>query len=201
MPETGLSKAERTRRFIIEKSSPIFNRKGYAGTSLSDLTKATGLTKGSIYGNFKNKDEVAVCAFRHNITFTIDALRLEVDKAATNIEKLLAYPRVYRRNIKAIMAIGGCPILNTVIDADNTNDTLRKLAVDTIIEWKQAIMVLVRRGKTAGEIKADAEESAVAETIISLIEGGIAMTRATGQESYIRNAIDQTEQIIRSISG
>jgi TetR/AcrR family transcriptional repressor of nem operon len=37
--------------------------KGYSGTSMSDITAATGLTKGSIYGNFENKDEVAIAAF------------------------------------------------------------------------------------------------------------------------------------------
>jgi len=199
MSETGLPKAERTKRFIIERSAPIFNKKGYAGTSLSDLTQATGLTKGSIYGNFKNKDEVAVCAFHHNLAFIIESLTSEIERAETYIEKLLVYPRVYRRNIKGMLAIGGCPILNTVIDADNTNDTLRTLAVDTIDNWKRAIKGLVRKGKVAGEIKDDTDESVVAENIISLIEGGNAMTKATGEESYIRNAIDQTERIIEAI--
>ncbi len=54
------SKAERTRKFIVERTAPIFNMKGYSGTSLTDLTAATGLTKGSIYGNFENKDDVAI---------------------------------------------------------------------------------------------------------------------------------------------
>ncbi len=60
-----MNKAERTRHFIIEKAAPIFNTKGYAGTSLSDMTEATGLTKGSIYGNFADKDEVALACFEH----------------------------------------------------------------------------------------------------------------------------------------
>jgi AcrR family transcriptional regulator len=197
--ETGLSKAERTKRFIIETSAPIFNRKGYAGTSLSDLTRATGLTKGSIYGNFKNKDDVAVCAFNHNLSFIIESLADEIGRADGYIGKLLAYPKVYRQNIKAMITIGGCPILNTVIDADNTNETLRSLAKETIDNWKGAIMKLVRRGQAAGEIKADADAAVIAENIICLIEGGNAMTKATGEESYIRNAIRRTEKIIEAI--
>ncbi|HAE68223.1 MAG TPA: TetR/AcrR family transcriptional regulator, partial [Sphingobacterium sp.] len=54
-----MSKAEQTRQYIIEKTAPIFNKKGYFATSLSDITTATGLTKGSIYGNFKDKDDLA----------------------------------------------------------------------------------------------------------------------------------------------
>ena len=43
-----MTKADRTRSYIIEQVAPIFNKKGVHGTSLSDITNATGLTKGAI---------------------------------------------------------------------------------------------------------------------------------------------------------
>ncbi len=58
-----MNKAERTKQFIIEQTASIFNKKGYAGTSLQDITAATSLTKGSIYGNFGGKDDVALAVF------------------------------------------------------------------------------------------------------------------------------------------
>ena len=70
-----MGKAERTREFIVEKTAPLFNRKGYAGTSMSDLTEATGLTKGAIYGNFENKDEVALAAFDYNLARMVQRVR------------------------------------------------------------------------------------------------------------------------------
>src|SRR3954463_8306950 len=90
-----MSKAEKTRQFIVEKTAPIFNAKGYVGTSLSDMTEATGLTKGSIYGNFANKDEVAVAAFEHNWKQVQAIMRAEMDKRTTNKEKLLALAGVH----------------------------------------------------------------------------------------------------------
>ena len=50
-----LTKSELTSKFIIETVAPIFNKKGYAATSMSDITNATNLTKGAIYGNFENR--------------------------------------------------------------------------------------------------------------------------------------------------
>ena len=44
-----ISKSEKTTKYIIKTVAPIFNRKGYAATTMSDLTAATGLTKGAIY--------------------------------------------------------------------------------------------------------------------------------------------------------
>ena len=60
-------KAEQTTRFIISTVAPIFNKNGYYGTSMSDITAATGLTKGAIYGNFKNKEDLAFAAFEFNV--------------------------------------------------------------------------------------------------------------------------------------
>ena len=82
------TKAAQTSAFIIETVAPIFNKNGYAGTSLSDITKATGLTKGAIYGNFKNKEELAVAAF--NTTVKKMLRRITEHQSITNspLEKL-----------------------------------------------------------------------------------------------------------------
>ena len=62
-----LTKAEQTTQFIIEKVAPLFNQKGYAATSMSDITRVTGLTKGAIYGNFENKEAIAIAAFDKSV--------------------------------------------------------------------------------------------------------------------------------------
>ena len=136
MKKTPQSKAERTKRFIIETAAPIFNKKGYYGTSLSDLTQATGLTKGGIYGNFANKEELAVHAFQHNVAFISDAFRQGIAAEETYIGKLLAYPRVYQRLKEKLLNMGGCPILNTAVEADDTNPVLSRLGrgPDRILE-------------------------------------------------------------------
>ncbi len=47
-----MTKAEKTKQFILEKAAVLFNQNGYAGTSMDDIMKATGLSKGALYGNF-----------------------------------------------------------------------------------------------------------------------------------------------------
>src|SRR5271156_1586305 len=116
--ELIMNKAEKTKQFIVEKTAPLFNMKGYAGTSLSDMTEATGLTKGSIYGNFANKDEVALAAFDFNVKKVQDIIRSEMAKHSSAREKLLSYVYVYENFLKFPFPEGGCPILNTAIEAD-----------------------------------------------------------------------------------
>src|SRR6478735_1428393 len=101
-----MGKAEQTRAYIVEKTAPIFNTKGYAGTSLTDMTDATGLTKGSIYGNFENKDEVALAAFDYNLAKVRGIIKAEMDKHATVKEKLLVYVDVYENFMNYPFPVG-----------------------------------------------------------------------------------------------
>ena len=181
---------------IIESAAPIFNKKGYAGTSMSDLTTATGLTKGSIYGNFKDKDDVAVHAFQHNIDLIFDFFSKELEAAGSTLDKLLAYPRGFRKVYRMILSYGGCPILNTAVEADDTHAVLRKMAVDVLAKWKKSIISLIEKGQSEGVIHTATNAQKMAEILITIMEGGSVLSKITGEESYMLNAIDTAEKVI-----
>jgi len=123
-----LTKSDRTKLFIIEKSAPIFNTKGYAATSMSDIISATGLAKGGIYGNFKNKNEIALEAFEYSFNKMREALRFVLKPQTTSVGKLNALLDFYHDySIKPVI-MGGCPILNTAIDVDDTLPFLKEAA-------------------------------------------------------------------------
>jgi AcrR family transcriptional regulator len=199
MQAPRVKKSDRTRQFIIEKAAPVFNKKGIAGTSLSDLTHATGLTKGSIYGNFKDKDDLAVSVFKYNIAHIEQIFSHELGKAGTCAEKLLVYPRIYRKIYKTMTAYGGCPILNTATEADDTHHILCKLVAEAVIRWKNQIIELIDAGKQTGEIQPDTDATAISEIIISLFEGGGILAKVTGEETYMTHTLEHMEKLIESI--
>lgn len=190
------NKAGRTRRFIIEKAAPLFNRQGYAATSLADLVRVTGLTKGSIYGNFKNKDEVALAAFQHNVGFVIKALRKKLGRADTSVDKLLAYPQTFRSIAKSVLANGGCPILNTSVDSSGIHIDLHQAVSTIITAWKQSIISIIEQGIRDQEFSETINPASTAEVLMSLVEGGFAMAGATGDTCYLDSALDHMVRII-----
>ncbi len=199
MKSVPKSRSAQTRRFIIETAAPIFNKKGYAGTSMSDLTTATGLTKGSIYGNFKDKNDVAIHAFRHNIDLIFDFFSKELYAAGTAMEKLLAYPRGFRKIHRMVLAYGGCPIVNTAVEADDTHPTLRKMAMDVLNRWKAGLVALIEQGVAEKDIEPTVDAANTAEILIALMEGGILLSKVTGEESYFLNTIDTAENMIMGL--
>lgn len=195
-----MSKAERTRQFIVEKTAPIFNVKGYAGTSMSDMTAATGLTKGSIYGNFADKEEVALAAFEHNWKRVQAIVRAEMDKRKTNKEKLLALVGVYDNIQSHAFPEGGCPLLNTAVEADDTHPCLRDKATAALQGWKKNIVALIESGVVGKEFRADADAEQTALTIIALIEGAIMISRLTGNARHRKAVMPVVEKTILDLT-
>ena len=193
--ENNLPKAERTRKFIIQTTAGIFNTKGSAGTALSDLTDATNLTKGSIYGNFANKEEVALAVFDHNLDTVTKLIREQMAKAETFSQKLMVYVRVYHDYHTKPFPEGGCPILNTAIEADDTNTSLKERAAKAILRWKRGITNLVQAGMDAREFKAGNYKEQFAISLMALIEGGLMIAKATDEPNTM-DAITKTAIVL-----
>lgn len=193
------SKADKTKQFIIEKTAPIFNAKGFTGTSLTDMTTATGLTKGSIYGNFENKDEVALAAFDYNFDKITRYMKERILSTENSVERLLAYPKVYRNFLKIAFLQTGCPILNTSTEADDTHPMLRAKAADAVLFWKSSLVKQVKRGVERNEIKAEVNADEVAVVIISLIEGAIMQAKVVGRSTELKISMDYLEKYINSL--
>jgi TetR/AcrR family transcriptional regulator, transcriptional repressor for nem operon len=194
-----LSKSERTKLFIIEKTAPLFNKKGYAGTSLNDMISVTGLTKGSIYGNFKNKDEVALASFDFNFQLVAAHIRKEMSMKKSVIDKLLVYPETYRNFSKLSFLHHGCPITNTSTEADDTHPLLREKAMRALIYWKNTVKRHLESGIQNNEIKSNINVHEVVAVFVSIIQGGVMQAKVLGKTDSLDAAMNFLERMIKEM--
>lgn len=194
-----ISKSERTKKFIVEQTAAIFNEKGYAGTTITDLTNATKLTKGSIYGNFTNKDDVALAAFDYNFNRVILYIRKKMDNKENSIDRLLVYPQVYGNFLKIPFLKAGCPILNTSTEADDTHPQLRERAANALVFWQTAIENQLKRGIQRGEIKKETNTTEFAIMLMALIEGAVMMAKVHGKSTELKMAMNVLQRQILAL--
>lgn len=192
-----MSKAEKTRDYIIEKSAPIFNKKGYAGTSLADLIQATGLTKGSIYGNFENKDAVAAAVYHYNVSSVNRRIAHFIQDKKNAAERLFGITEFYRVNWRSIFEKGGCPLQNASVEADDNLLFLKKPVQESVRRWVRSIGNVIAQGQSQGLIRAAKDKEEYAFAIISMLEGGIMMGKIMNHHKYLFQALDRIDKIIK----
>ncbi len=193
------SKSERTKRLIVEKSAPIFNRHGYAGTSLSEIIDAVGLTKGAIYGNFADKDELALAALDYNFKAISDRIAEAVRAEENACDRLTAFARFYRDNFSSLVRTGGCPVLNAAVDSDDGNQAILRRVAGFLKIWMDTLSGIVRKGIEKNEIRTGTDPQNFATLFISLVEGGILLAKTTGKKEYLETAMDHIVEMVEGI--
>lgn len=191
-----MSKADRTRQRIIERSADLFNQKGFAGTSMSDIMAATGLTKGAIYGHFNGKEAIAVAAFDYAVFTVLDELRNRIAAAPTAPAKLDAVLDYYRAYVFAPPVAGGCPILNTAVEADDSMPALRKRVALTLDMLHASLTKILRTGIAREQIRADVDVEQFATLFIALVEGAIMMARISGDIAPMDTVVERLRGMI-----
>ncbi|MCG2462478.1 TetR/AcrR family transcriptional regulator [Flavobacteriaceae bacterium F89] len=190
------TKAERTTAYIVETVAPIFNKLGYVGTSMSDLTQATGLTKGALYGNFENKEALALAAFEHNSNLLLAAIDEKLNAQGTSLQKLFVLTNFYRHYDDFIKDIGGCPVLNVGVDAKHNNSLLSAAAKETVKSIEGKIALVIENGVNSNELKIPVTPLQFAKQLFTMIQGAVAMATITGDKKYLLNTIAYLDQLI-----
>lgn len=194
-----MTKAERTRQFIIEKAAPIFNQKGVAGTSMSDIMEATKLAKGGLYGNFDSKETLCLEVFTYLSNLTHDAVTKIINDAPTAKAKLFALLDFYDTKLLK-NNLGGCPILNFGTEADDTNPLMRQKVNEVIIRFKNRFSKIITDGKQTGELTANFDAELFALKAFTMIEGAILICKIQNTGKHMHIVIDllkkETEQFI-----
>lgn len=192
-------RAVRTRNRIIEVAAGILNTRGYAGTSLSDITDATGLTKGSIYGHFGSKEELALAVFDYNYGKVKKIIQQQIEVAPTGYDQLMVYATVYGLFAGGDFPKGGCPVLNTAVEADDTHPLLKEKAAHAIGKWKKDIEDTLKKGIQAGEFKEGIDQARLALSIIALIEGGLMIAKLTDRQADMNKILATVRTLIEDV--
>lgn len=193
-----MSKGELTRQRIIELAAPLFNQRGFEGCSMQDILDATGLKKGGIYRHFGSKEELAAEAFRYSLVEAFKVRLPALDSQLNAVERLRTLIELFVEVPSPVS--GGCPILNTAIDADDGNLVLRQLAREGLKGWRNKISEIVRAGITRKEIREDVEPRAVANTIIATLEGALMISRLEGAKTALKDARGALEEMANRLA-
>lgn len=184
---------------ILEKSGVLFNTQGYKATSISDITAATGFTKGAIYRHFSSKAALEKATLFHLSSLMFEKLRARIKSETTAGNKLRAIFRYYESYVTRAEVKGGCPLMNAAIEADDSNPALRKEAVKVLDILRDSVITILRNGIRYKQIKKETDLEFYSTLIIASLEGAIMMSKLRGDNQDIRRVIRHLETQVKNI--
>jgi TetR/AcrR family transcriptional repressor of nem operon len=196
--DEAMNKGESTRRRIIEQAAPLLNQRGFSGCSMQDIMDATGLEKGGIYRHFSSKEELAGEAFLYALE---QAVKTRTDGLEHLSGALARLRYLIHRFVDTPSPIpGGCPLLNTAVEADDGNPLLRKLVRQAFADWAKRLAAILNQGMESGEIRSNISAAQTADTIIAALEGGLVLSRLRGNREPLHHVESSLNQLLDLIA-
>jgi TetR/AcrR family transcriptional repressor of nem operon len=188
------SKGQKTRERIVAEAANLFNQRGFEGSSMSDVMAATGLEKGGIYRHFSSKEELAAEAFDYAWKSAFETRIHDLKQTPNSIEKLKRFIVNFINGRPAVP--GGCPVLNTAIEADDGNLLLRERVRAAWREWRDYLAEIVAAGLKRKEIRPEVDAKQVATLIISSLEGALMIARLERNKEALLTAQSHLERYL-----
>ena len=193
-----MSKGTQTREMILERSAQLFSRQGYFGSSLADIMHETGLEKGGIYNHFSSKEQLALEAFDYAYGLVQQRVQVALQDKKHAVDRLLALIAVFESNALDPPVDGGCPILNTAIEADDAQPALKARAANAMDIWRDTFHRVIAKGIAKQEVQPEVDADIVATLFISMLEGALMLSKLYDDTVHMRRAVDHLTQYIET---
>jgi AcrR family transcriptional regulator len=166
---------------------------------MSDIMQATGLKKGGIYNHFKSKDELALAAFDFAVGLVQERYRAALRGKRHSISRLNAILETFCTIVDAPPVEGGCPLLNTAVESDDTHPALRDRTQQAMDAWREMIRKIVTIGIKHQEIDPAVNADVTATLLISTLEGALMMSQLYGDSIHLHRVKQHLLQYVETL--
>ena len=166
---TSTDRGSETRRRILEVAAESFADRGYAGTSVNDVLKASGVTKGGFYFHFPSKEALALATLRHKQEQWAGAVMASVLQRPGAVDQLEAMVEALcdlHEQDRSCRAIG-----RLCTELGDEHPELRPELGTQLTTWMDLVAALLRRGQDEGDIRPDVEPEIAAEVAVESFIG------------------------------
>ncbi|WP_313690170.1 TetR/AcrR family transcriptional regulator [Pantoea sp.] len=181
---------------FLDGAITLFRSRGFSGVSITDITAATGLTTGSIYKAYQDKEGVFARALERYVSLREESLKLRLEKAANGKAKIAELLRDYAELSQGRDGKLGCMVVAGVTHIDQLGTVAGNLE-DQLARRKAALEALIELGKQDGSIAMTTNVHAAAEVILALLQGmrviGKASTLTNDGDGFVAQALKLLE--------
>ncbi|MHB8068706.1 MAG: TetR/AcrR family transcriptional regulator [Desulfobaccales bacterium] len=194
------TKGDLTRQNIIDKAMQLFSVQGYFHTSINDVVKATGLTKGGLYGHFRNKEEIWYAVYEECVriwkSVVFDGVREFADPLG-RIEKVI------ENNLKNYLGggvfEGGCFLCNSLVELSGQDAAMS----DHVLKGFQSFSALLRlwlaEAEQQGLLKEGLNLGAIANFMMISLNGAAPLYAASKDPAVWQQILAQLRFYLQSL--
>lgn len=181
---------------VLARAMHAFWSRGYEGTGIADLERATGLLRQSLYGAFGDKRALFMRAVEHYFTHVLKPGLIDVldapGSARANVERVLDQWQA----LASGQDFHGCLVGNSATELPKDDEALRELLSRKLQLMEDAFARALTRARKAGEVPEALDARATARALLSLAQGLAVVARVRHEPAFVRSVIGAARRLL-----
>ncbi|WP_127477937.1 TetR/AcrR family transcriptional regulator [Sulfurivermis fontis] len=182
----------------LREAMQLFWRRGYNRTSVRDLTEATRLKPGSLYGAFASKRALfaaALDSYGAELARLVDEL---LRGEAPPLERIARFFDHLLADMAGDPERKGCLLVNTLLEVRADDSELARHAGDALARVEQAMGDALEEAAARGELPTGAQPRILASLLMTGIFGLRVYSRMRPDSVELRHIVDTLLAMVRA---
>jgi len=189
-----MPRPDRSRAALVDTAALLFRRQGYSATGVNQILEAADVKAGSLYHHFPNGKQELAAAVVDTVGGGIERrLRTFLDSGAPVAEIVEGWIELLAAGLASDHR-DGCPIEPIATESVNASPQVRDASARVFEGW---CLALADRLRADGWPQPDAKQTALA--VIAVIEGGLILSRISGDSAALNAAKAASRTLLRGI--
>ena len=188
-----------SKKAIVEASMHLFARRGYHGTSVSQIAEATGLTKGALYWYFKGKEDLFLSVLDSIREKWRQTVMEKVERVPGMIEKLEQLFDATSEMIAAEEHPYSMHLFLTAAGAQREIQEFEEAIRAAYSGYIGTVADIIKAGQEEGEIRKGLDAESVAVGLIGCLEGIVLQARLHSPTTIAAAIAEMKRQFIGSL--
>jgi len=187
---------------VLDRAMRLFWRRGYAATSIRDLTGAMGINRGSLYAGFGSKQGLFLAVLDHYA----EQFGKPLVRELADSDPRRAIERMFEAIIQRTSDPKwprGCLQTNTALECPNVGDEISRKIAERFGQQESAIYRMLHRAQVAGLIDSATDTRALARFFTGVAHALNVVNKATADPAILRDMVKVALSVldIRSHAG
>jgi len=195
------TKGDLTRQHILEKSMQLFSVQGYFNTSIAGIVKATGLTKGGLYGHFRNKEEIWYAVYDECVRIWKGVVFQGVRDISDPMGRI---ERVLENSLKNYLGggvfEGGCFLFNALVELAGQSPAMSHHVLKGFKAFSALLRQWLEEAEQKGVLREGLNLDGIATFLVISLNGAAPLYAASRDPAIWQQTLAQLHFYIKCLS-
>jgi len=181
---------------VLERAMNAFWARGYEATSMSDLVKATGINRGSIYAAYADKHDLFLQALCHYDKVHRQEFLDRISRKHTPKDAIISVFKEAARNTGRGNRPGGCLLVNSALELSPHDPEVREFVDASLRAVEDFFSNRIEAAKADGTVRKSLASREAAQALLGFFLGLRVLTRSNSRRAAIKAIISQARTIL-----